>query len=145
MANAVSLRIYERAQLADIGLGWTPLLATQPDCRYALARIAAAARWPLGVPLLVRAADLAPVPDQHFHWPSLLFVSLILLFGAVGEEMLFRGYAFQVLVRAIGPYATILPMAVLFGLAHSPNLEFHLAGAVEHVFMGRDFGICVPA
>ncbi len=33
--------------------------------------------------------------------------------------MLFRGYAFQVLIKAIGPFATILPVAVLFGLAHS--------------------------
>ena len=38
--------------------------------------------------------------------------------------MLFRGYGFQVLVKGIGPFATILPVAVLFGLAHSQNLNF---------------------
>ena len=69
-------------------------------------------------------ADLEPVPNEQFHWPSLLFVSILLLFGAVGEEMLFRGYGFQVLVKGIGPFATILPVAVLFGLAHSQNLNF---------------------
>ena len=76
-------------------------------------------------------------------WPSLLFVSIILLFGAVGEEMLFRGYGFQVLVKAIGPFATILPMAVLFGLAHSLQSEFHLARAVQHHPVGSGAGLRV--
>ena len=76
------------------------------------------------VPLVLRVADLEPVPNERLHWPSLLFVSILLLFGAVGEEMLFRGYGFQVLVKGMGPFATILPVAVLFGLAHSQNLNF---------------------
>jgi hypothetical protein len=73
---------------------------------------------------VLRVADFEPVPNERLHWPSLLFVSILLLFGAVGEEMLFRGYGFQVLVKGIGPFATILPVAVLFGLAHSQNLNF---------------------
>ena len=72
------------------------------------------ARWPIS----------SRFRTNTLHWPSLLFVSILLLFGAVGEEMLFRGYGFQVLVRGIGPFATILPVAVLFGLAHSQNLNF---------------------
>ena len=37
--------------------------------------------------------------------------------------MLFRGYGFQVLLAALGPFATILPVSVLFALAHSANLN----------------------
>ena len=43
--------------------------------------------------------------------------SLLLIFGAVGEEMLFHGYGFQLLVGKIGVYATILPVSILFAKA----------------------------
>jgi CAAX protease family protein len=138
VANVIALRIYERGQLADIGLGWTA--ASRRNLIVGALGGAGAGVVVLAGPLLVRAADLAPVPNQHFDWPSLLFVTLLLLFGAAGEEMLFRGYAFQVLVRAIGPFATILPMAVLFGLAHSPNLNFTWLALLNTFLWGVIFG-----
>jgi len=122
VANAVVLRIYERAKLADIGLGWTA--ASRRNLALGILGGIGAALLVLALPIAVRVADLQQIPNEHFKWPSLLFVSILLLFGAVGEEMLFRGYAFQVLVKAAGPFATILPMGVLFGLAHSLNLNF---------------------
>jgi uncharacterized protein len=122
VANAIVLRIYERGQLADIGLEWTA--ASRRNLAIGILGGIGAALVVLVGPLLFRVADLEPVPNDHFRWPSALFVSIVLLFGAVGEEMLFRGYMFQVLVKAIGPFATILPMSVLFGLAHSDNLNF---------------------
>ena len=122
VANAVVLRIYERAQLANIGLGW--MAASRRNLVLGMLGGIGAGLVVLVGPIAVRVADLELVPDQHMQWPSLLFVSIVLLFGAVGEEMLFRGYAFQVLVKFIGPFATILPMAILFGLAHSLNLNF---------------------
>jgi uncharacterized protein len=122
VANVIPIRIYERGQLADIGMGWSG--AARRNLFLGAAGGVGAGLVVLGGPILVRVADFAPVPNQRFDWPSVLFVSLLLLFGAVGEEMLFRGYAFQVLVRAIGPFATILPIAVLFGLAHSTNQNF---------------------
>ncbi len=67
-------------------------------------------------------------------------MTIILLFGSVGEEMLFRGYAFQVLVKAIGPFATILPMAVLFGLAHRSNLNFTWLALVNTMLWGVVLG-----
>ena len=138
VANAIALRIYERGQLADIGLGWTA--ASRRNLILGAIGGIGAAVVVLGGPLLVRAADFAPIPNQHTNWPSMLFVSLILLFGAVGEEMLFRGYAFQILVRAIGPFATILPIAVLFALAHSPNLNFTFLALVNTFLWGVILG-----
>ena len=40
--------------------------------------------------------------------------------------MLFRGYAFQYLIGKMGPFATILPFGVLFGIVHgnNPNLTW---------------------
>ena len=75
----------------------------------------------LVLPILTRFAEFEQLPDPSIKWSNLIFLSVILLFGAVGEEMLFRGYAFQVLAYSIGPFATILPMGVLFGAAHMNN------------------------
>jgi membrane protease YdiL (CAAX protease family) len=122
VANTIALRIYERGNLSDIGLGWTA--ASRRNLSLGLLGGIGAALAVVALPLILRLADFQPVPNERLHWPSLLFVSILLLFGAVGEEMLFRGYGFQVLVKGIGPFATVLPVAVLFGLAHSQNLNF---------------------
>jgi CAAX protease family protein len=138
VSNVIALRIYERGQLADIGLGWTA--ASRRNLLIGAAGGAGAAAIILAIPILVRAAELVRVPNEPFQWPNLLFVTLLLLFGAVGEEMLFRGYAFQILVHAIGPFATILPMAVLFGLAHSPNGNFTWLALLNTFLWGVIFG-----
>ncbi len=122
VANTLALRIYERGNLSDIGLGWTA--ASRRNLSLGVLGGIGAALIVVVLPLVLRLADFEAVPDERLRWPSLLFVSILLLFGAVGEEMLFRGYGFQVLVKGIGPFATILPVAVLFGLAHSQNLNF---------------------
>lgn len=122
LANTLALRIYERGTLADIGLGWTA--ASRRNVLLGLLGGVGAALVVALLPLVFRLADLQPIPNERMRWPSVLFVSILLLFGAVGEEMLFRGYGFQVLVRGIGAFATILPVSVLFGLAHSQNLNF---------------------
>ncbi|HTA69213.1 MAG TPA: CPBP family intramembrane glutamic endopeptidase [Bryobacteraceae bacterium] len=138
VANSIVLRIYERGQLADIGLEWTA--ASRRNLAVGVLGGLGAALVVLVLPLLVRIAYLVPVPNEHFQWPAALFVSIVLLFGAVGEEMLFRGYMFQVLVKAIGPFATILPMSVLFGLAHSDNLNFTWLALLNTVLWGVVLG-----
>jgi len=138
VANAIVLRIYERAQLADIGLGWTA--ASRRNLSLGILGGVGAGVVVLAGPILFRVADLEPVPDQHMQWPSVLFVSMVLLFGAVGEEMLFRGYAFQVLVKAVGPFATILPLGILFGLAHGSNPGFTGLALLNTVLWGIVLG-----
>jgi len=121
-ANAIALRIYERGQLADIGLGWS--LASRHNLSLGLLGGIGAALVVLVGPVIFQAAEFQRIPGAHAQWGAIVLVSVVLLFGAVGEEMLFRGYGFQVLVRALGPYATILPIGVLFGFAHAQNLHF---------------------
>jgi len=62
--------------------------------------------------------------------------SALLLFGAAGEEMMFHGYAFQLLVRHMGPFATILPVGVAFGLAHLGNQGSTLMGFLNTILWG---------
>lgn len=120
-ANAVTLRIYERGKLADIGMHWNRLSAA--NLGIGLFTGIAAALMVTAVPLLVGAAELKPRPEFPFNFGSIVFVSILLLFGAIGEEMLFRGYAFQVLITLMGRYATLIPGAAIFAIAHTGNLS----------------------
>jgi hypothetical protein len=138
IANALALRIYERGRLSDIGLGWSR--ASRRNLSLGLLGGIGAALVVLLGPVVVRVADLRPIPHENTKWASLLFVSIVLLFGAVGEEMLFRGYAFQILIRAIGPFATILPVSVIFGLAHMSNPNATLLGIINTALWGVLFG-----
>lgn len=138
VANALALRIYERGNLSDIGLGWTT--ASRRNLSLGILGGVGAGLIVIVLPLALRLADFERIPDERMQWPSLLFVSILLLFGAVGEEMLFRGYGFQILVRGIGAFATILPVAVLFGLAHSQNLNFGLLALINTILWGVVLG-----
>jgi membrane protease YdiL (CAAX protease family) len=55
----------------------------------------------------------------------LLIVTLLLLFGAMLEEVMFRGYPFQRLVESIGPTGAVLVLSALFGALHFSNPDNH--------------------
>jgi len=118
IANALAIRIYERAHLADIGLHWTAASGRNLFFGF-LGGVGAVAI--IVIPSLLFGAAYFEQGDQTATPGSFLFLALVLLFGAVGEEMLFRGYGFQVLVPVYGEAATILPMAVLFASVHAAN------------------------
>jgi uncharacterized protein len=138
VANTLALRIYERGNLSDIGLGWTA--ASRRNLSLGLLGGLGAGLVVVLLPLIFQLAGYQRVAGERLAWPSMLFVSILLLFGAVGEEMLFRGYGFQVLVRGVGPFATILPVSVLFGLAHSQNLNFGPLALLNTILWGVVLG-----
>ncbi len=117
-----SCESFERGRLSDLGLAWCPSSAGEFFSGLALG--AGGALAILAGPLVLGLARFIPAPaaDHVEHRAAALaFVGITLLFGAMGEEMLFHGYAFQLLVRSMGAFATILPAGVLFGLAHAGN------------------------
>ncbi len=61
---------------------------------------------------------------------------VVLLFGSVGEELMFHGYAFQHLVRHMGEFATVLPVGILFGLLHLGNQNVTLLAVVNTIAWG---------
>ncbi len=75
--------------------------------------------------------------------------ALILGLAAFLEEILFRGYALQVVAEALGPASAIGVSAVGFGLAHSANpgvgrlavLNTALAGILLGIMYWRTFSI----
>lgn len=119
VANAILLRTYERGQLSGVGLGWTK--ASLRELATGIAAAAAAAVAIVAAALIFQMAAFESAQRVENAWANLAFLALVLLFGAAGEEMLFHGYAFQLLVRTLGQFAAILPVAVLFGLMHLNN------------------------
>jgi uncharacterized protein len=134
MANEISVRLWERGRLSDFGLGWT---------RHCLRELLLGIGCGFGAvatmvlfALAARFAVYERIPDQTTQWPNLIFLALVLVFGAVGEETLFHGYAFQALRRSVGDFAAILPVGVLFGLIHMGNQNVTAFAIVNTVLWG---------
>jgi membrane protease YdiL (CAAX protease family) len=133
-ANLLTMRIFDRRPLADIGLHANGL-----SLRNFLIGIGCgggSAALMLAAPLLAGTGHLVPRQDSGFAWTSLIFYLVALLFAAAGEEMIFRGYAFQLLVEKMGPFATVLPVGVIFGLAHAGNPHASELGVLNTVLWG---------
>jgi membrane protease YdiL (CAAX protease family) len=129
VANAIAVRVFERKPITAVGLNWHP--GWLRNLWLGLAAGAISALLVLGGPVLAGAASLEKKPDAPGSLASALFVSVILVFGAVGEELLFRGYAFQALLVRAGRVATILPSALLFGWAHTANQHASTLGILN--------------
>jgi len=142
VANAVVVRIYERGRLADVGLGGTPASGREFLTGIVVGIVAAVCV--VLVPVALRMATFAPSPAPVDHaWASFAFGAGAIFFGAMGEELLFRGYAFQLLIRSLGPFATILPTSLIFGLMHSGNLDVTALGIINTVAFGILLGYAV--
>src|SRR5439155_14957059 len=84
VANVVTLRIYEGRRLADIGFHWNR--ASAHNLLWGLAGGIAAACIVLAGPLAFRLANLQPGSGVEGPVGTFVFVTVILIFGAAGEE-----------------------------------------------------------
>lgn len=138
LANWLSLRIFEGRHLQDAGLWWNP--ASVRNLGMGLLGGAGSAALVLAPPLLVRAAHMVATPLDEPTFGSFTFVTVLLIAGAFAEELLFRGYGFQILLATAGPYATILPVGVVFALLHSDNPHATWFGLANTAGFGILFG-----
>lgn len=138
LANALTVRIYERGRLDDVGMGWG-----RAAPRHLLLGVAGGTLAGLlvtGALLVFGLAVWIPAPDAGFQLGRLLWVSALLLFGAVGEELLFRGYGFQLLLHAAGPWWIIPISAAIFGWAHHGNIAASPIGLLNTALWGLLLG-----
>ena len=118
-ANFVVVRGWEHGKAADCGMGWPA--GSGRELAYGLAGGAGGAALIVGGAVAVHAATFDAAAGGERVWANIPYLLAVLLFGAVGEELLFHGYGFQALVHQMGAFATVLPVGVLFGLAHTGN------------------------
>ncbi|MGH9640651.1 MAG: lysostaphin resistance A-like protein, partial [Bryobacteraceae bacterium] len=138
LANWLTMRIFDRRPLLQIGLEGGRASVHNFILGMVLAAITAALM--LAAPLIAGGGHLAPRAHANVSLPSVAFYFLLLFLGAAGEEMIFRGYAFQLLVDKLGPFAAVLPVAVIFGLAHSSNPHASALGIVNTIIWGIVLG-----
>jgi uncharacterized protein len=139
IANTISYRIWERGTLFDAGFEWTE--GSRRNLLWGIGFGVGAAA--LVMAILTVSGQVKFERVGSISWSSLLFVSIALMFGAVGEELMFRGYGFQLLASKIGRFATLLPMAILFGIAHLDNLSATIISLVNTIGWGLLLGYAV--
>jgi uncharacterized protein len=84
--------------------------------------------------------QLNPQWEAGSAWRALLsslsLTSLLLLVAAAFEEIVFRGYVFQTLLRGVPAVVPLLLLSLLFGLAHWSNPSRTLFSTVNTVLAG---------
>ena len=135
LASAIVVRIYERGRLEDVGMGWSHASGTQ--FWQGLAAGAGAAALVTGSAILCGLATWVENPDPAagFGFGKLIMVLTLLLFGAVGEELMFRGYPFQLLAGEFGLWRVTIAFGILFGLMHLGNLDIGSTSAAGQAGM----------
>ncbi len=138
LANLLTMRIFDRRPFTDIGLGGG--IRSGQNLGIGLLLGAGAAALMLLAPVLAGTGHFVWKNDSAFSWPGLVFYLATLAVAAAGEEMIFRGYAFQLLIEKIGPFATILPVSVIFGVAHASNPHSSWLGILNTMLWGVVLG-----
>lgn len=120
LASWVMLRHVDGRSPGALGFGWGAFAGRETVLGFGIggALISAVAL------LLVATASAYWVPDAGSSAGYLQMLADSLLFfglAAALEEVLFRGYPFQVLVQGIGAWPAIVLASVLFGVLHGRN------------------------
>jgi membrane protease YdiL (CAAX protease family) len=137
-ANWLALRIYGRRRLADLGLEWN--WDSARNLALGLAGGIGSASLVLGPALATRFASLAPIAGSHMSWDIFLFTAAGITAGSAGEEILFRGFGFQSLLRIWGPHTTAFTVGALFAALHGGNPNSTWLGLVNTAGFGILFG-----
>ncbi len=137
-ANWLALRIYTSLSILDLGLRWSRDAAR--NLALGLAGGVGAATLVLAPPIAAHLARLAPASDAPTDWASILFTSALLLLGSAGEEILFRGFGFQMLFRVWGPFTTVFTVGALFAVLHGANPNSTYLGLLNTAGFGILFG-----
>jgi len=120
VASYTMMRWVERRPLAALGLPLGTATLT------GLMRGAAVGAGLIGALAIVQAAagwlQGAPAGGTAAGWlKEVGALALLFAVAAAAEELLFRGYAFRVLVEALGPVLAVTISSALFGLIHVAN------------------------
>src|ERR1700760_4623115 len=117
--GALAMAIFESKNLSDLGLQWRE--GAQRNLLTGVAVGATAALTLILVPLAAGTAHYEGVPGSAFSPLTALFTTALLFCGAAGEEIAFRGFPLQFLIRGYGPWIAVPGIGILFGLLHGFN------------------------
>lgn len=139
-ATAIAARALERRSFASVGFklhrGWLR--------DFSIGSILGAASLAIAVVISALAGALtlnAQITSEAIIARNFAFLLIFFLLAATYEELLFRGFAFQAIVRGLGPVAAIAITSLLFGVAHIPNKNASLFSTINTVLAGVWLGV----
>jgi membrane protease YdiL (CAAX protease family) len=138
VANLLVLRFFTNLRLVEVGLWWNR--ASWENLAIGVVGGTGAASLVLGPALLAGAAHLSSTPKDQPSFAVLVFVTVLLALGAMGEELMMRGYGFQILLAACGTWATIIPVGIVFAWLHTGNPNASWLGIANTAGFGVLFG-----
>ena len=68
--------------------------------------------------------------------PTIGATFVVLAVAALSEELVFRGYPFQVFLKSLGPWGAMLLISLIFGLLHAPNPGATLLSILNTILAG---------
>jgi membrane protease YdiL (CAAX protease family) len=143
------LKFLERMNLSSLGFGfyrgWGRDVLLGCAVAAAMMIVVVAIQW-IGAgtriivnPMMWKSADAARVIDWMGLWivSRRIFLALVLFIVAGAfEELLFRGYAFQTLLRGVTAIVPITLLSVFFGLAHLSNPNATMVSTANTILAG---------
>jgi membrane protease YdiL (CAAX protease family) len=136
-ANWLALKIYCEQRITAIGLQWNR--ASADNLALGLLGGVGAAALVLGPALLTGAAHDAAAAQRGDLSGAIVF-AIFLFVGSAAEEILVRGFGFQILIPALGEGISVGVCAALFGLLHLGNPGVSFLGIANTIGFGAVFG-----
>lgn len=141
ITGAIAMAIFESRGLSDLGLHWREGAGRNFLTGIAVgvggATVLIAAPWAMGM------AHFKSVPGAAGTGPAVIFTLALLFCGAAGEEIAFRGFPLQFLMRGYGAWISIAAVGILFGLLHGLNPGATPLGMANTAGFGILFGFAL--
>lgn len=135
-ATALAMRIFHQVPLLTVGLHWNPVASRNLGIGLLLGAVAGAVVTL--VPMAWGALRWQATGDA-FSWGALGMFLVLILFSAIGEEVLFRGFPLQRLHETFGPVPAVLVTSLVFGWMHADNFSFTWLAFANTVLWGAVF------
>jgi len=119
LLGGLAMAIFETRGLADLGLHWRA--NAQINLLLGVAVGAGGAAVLVLTPMVFGMAHFESVPGVGFSFRTAVFTLALLFCGSAGEEIAFRGFPLQFLIRGYGPWVAVPGIGILFGLLHGFN------------------------
>ncbi len=141
LSAAFAMAIFDAGTLADLGLRWHAGAARNLALGFALSVTGASlAVFPA---VLLGLAHFEAMPNADVSLGGALFTPLLLFCGAAGEEIAFRGFPLQYLIRGYGAPLAVSGIGILFGLVHLGNPNATALAALNTAGFGIVFGVAL--
>lgn len=135
IAGGVLIRRLDHRPVGALGIAWTSRTLWEIGAGLAVGAVALGVA--AGLMLLVGGLRYTAQPGDAWGWAAAIgsgFGGLAL--PALAEELIFRGYPFQVLVQAVGGVAATLVASTVFAVAHAANPNVDLFALVNIFLAG---------